>query len=257
MVHGVDAVHLFNCRDKCRGNMSFYWLTHDVHICISSGNVIWFDVTRDKFYGTKAEDAVQLGATVKGWPTSNSDEPERPVVTSEQAQEIARVLEERGLLTANPACGVPVVLAVLEKAQTTLDDVLPKYRTRLRLIHFMRFVRAWIETKLALRCHSLSYALRTTAARKAHNNHSWCDSDAAELVTEFKRIRRYFYTVRLACLFDSLVLARFLSMYGIFPALVFGVKTGPFGAHCWIQHHGVVWNGDADYVERFVPIHVI
>ena len=57
-----------------------------------------------------------------------------------------------------------------------------------------------------------------------------------------------------ACLFDSLALMRFLSYYVIFPTCVIGVQTGPFGAHCWVQHDAVVFNDAPEYVRRYTPI---
>jgi hypothetical protein len=76
-------------------------------------------------------------------------------------------------------------------------------------------------------------------------------------VTAFVHLRPLFYTTREACLLDSLTLTHFLARYGVFPTWVFGVKTDPFYAHCWVQQGDFVFNDSPDFIKGFSPILVV
>ena len=73
----------------------------------------------------------------------------------------------------------------------------------------------------------------------------------------FTRLRPLFYTLRGACLLDSLTLIHFLSAEGIHPDWVFGVKTEPFDAHCWVQQGELLLNDVPDRVRQYSPILVV
>ncbi len=48
-------------------------------------------------------------------------------------------------------------------------------------------------------------------------------------------MRTFTYTANQSCMFDSLTLFYFLRAFGVRATWVFGVQTGPFAAHCWLQ----------------------
>lgn len=60
-----------------------------------------------------------------------------------------------------------------------------------------------------------------------------------------------------ACLYRSVLLLTFLRQADLDAHLVFGVRTWPFSAHCWLQAGDVVFDDPADYVGRFTPILVV
>lgn len=59
-----------------------------------------------------------------------------------------------------------------------------------------------------------------------------------------------------ACLFRSFMLLSFLREQAQDANWVFGVRTRPFEAHCWVQAGPVVLNDSLDHVRNFVPIMV-
>ncbi len=59
------------------------------------------------------------------------------------------------------------------------------------------------------------------------------------------------------CLFRTAMLRRFLHRRGLRAAWVFGVRTWPFSAHCWLQVGGVVINDRVDHVAGFAPVMVV
>ncbi|WP_193746688.1 lasso peptide biosynthesis B2 protein [Blastomonas sp. AAP53] len=56
------------------------------------------------------------------------------------------------------------------------------------------------------------------------------------------------------CLIQSMLLTRFLGHLGISPELVFGVRTHPFEAHCWVEWDAHVLNDSPDHVCWFTVI---
>lgn len=58
------------------------------------------------------------------------------------------------------------------------------------------------------------------------------------------------------CLPASLIAARFLRWHGHEVEIVFGVRSHPFAAHCWIEAGGMVLDDDLDRVRAFTPIAV-
>lgn len=57
-----------------------------------------------------------------------------------------------------------------------------------------------------------------------------------------------------ACLYRAWLLRRMLHSRGQSATWVFGVKTWPFGAHCWLQLDDDVLDDDPDRVARYTPI---
>jgi hypothetical protein len=75
-----------------------------------------------------------------------------------------------------------------------------------------------------------------------------------ELARVFQRLRRWFFSEKNRCLFNSLSLVYFLQRYGYFPYWVIGVQTAPFAAHAWVQRDRIVLDGDPEKVGHFAPI---
>ena len=59
------------------------------------------------------------------------------------------------------------------------------------------------------------------------------------------------------CLFRSYLLLRFLRAGGCDANWVFGVRTWPFGAHCWLQVGELVLNDYPERLQAFTPILVV
>lgn len=59
------------------------------------------------------------------------------------------------------------------------------------------------------------------------------------------------------CLYRAFVLLTMLRLNGLAAAWVFGVRTWPFGAHCWLQCNDAVLDDDPERVAQYIPIMVI
>lgn len=56
------------------------------------------------------------------------------------------------------------------------------------------------------------------------------------------------------CLYRSFLLLRFLRAGGLSATWVFGVRTWPFSAHCWLQFGSLLLDDDIDRVGTYTPI---
>lgn len=72
-------------------------------------------------------------------------------------------------------------------------------------------------------------------------------------VAALRRARLYIPTPR-RCLPASLVTAMFLARRGFATQIVFGVRSYPFEAHCWVEHAGIVIDDTLDKVSAYRPI---
>jgi hypothetical protein len=125
------------------------------------------------------------------------------------------------------------------------------------LVDAARFFSSVMRTRAAVQFLSLAQIIGDLQKAKRRNaNDSRLESFhlVQHLTGVFYSLRPLMYSHRDKCLLDSLVLVDFLSRYGIFPTLVFGVKLMPFCAHAWVQHDTYVLTSTPWYVQGFQPI---
>lgn len=82
------------------------------------------------------------------------------------------------------------------------------------------------------------------------------ESELRALGTTFARSRT-FVPIAPRCLVDSLALYRMALRRSLAPTLVFGVRTNPFAAHCWLQSGAYVLTGTAEEARNYQPILVV
>lgn len=82
------------------------------------------------------------------------------------------------------------------------------------------------------------------------------ESELRALGTAFARART-FVPIAPRCLVDSLALYRMALSRSLAPSLVFGVRTNPFAAHCWLQTGACVLTGTAEEARNYQPILVV
>lgn len=86
-----------------------------------------------------------------------------------------------------------------------------------------------------------------------------CRRDEAEVVRLAGVFRRAapWLPIPDKCLARSFVLLRFLQRSRASARWVFGVRTWPFGAHCWLQVGDVALDDIAERLRVYEPIHVV
>jgi hypothetical protein len=81
-------------------------------------------------------------------------------------------------------------------------------------------------------------------------------SDLAALVAAFERLLPWL-PFQGVCFYRAFLLLRVLRWRGFDARWVFGVRTWPFMAHCWLQVGDAVLDDTADRLEAFKPILVV
>lgn len=82
---------------------------------------------------------------------------------------------------------------------------------------------------------------------------------SASLLTDLNVFRRLtpWLPIDGLCLFRSHMLLRYLTALGHRASWVFGVRTWPFRAHCWLQVGDVALDDEAERLSAYAPIMVV
>ena len=234
--------------------MQPYLLAPHVYPCVSGQHVVLMDLERDKYIAVVP--AHRLAHWVRGWPVG-------AVQTKEDGASDALVSQmvAHGILVTDPHLGKPADPVTTPRPQRSLVELDLDTRPQASAGQLWRFGRSWLQAKLSLKLRPIQSIVEVVRDRKARLVTREQDVDPVRLrslVTAFTRLRPLFYTLRGACLLDSLTLMHFLSAEGIHsPDWVFGVKTDPFDAHGWVQEGEVVLNDVPDRVRQYSAILVV
>ncbi|MGA7537645.1 MAG: lasso peptide biosynthesis B2 protein [Steroidobacteraceae bacterium] len=242
--------------------MQPYLLAPHVFPCVSGQHVVLMDLERDKYIAVAP--AQRLAGRVRGWPVGAAQASGRDNLDHE-ADELLSQMLAHGMLVTDPHLGKPAIPVTIARPERTLVEFDFDGRPRAGAAHLVRFARCCLRAQLSLKLRPIQSIVQTVRERKARAggpaamDGQWHGpiSDVRPLVTAFTRLRPLFYTLRAACLLDSLTLLHFLSADGICADWVFGVKTEPFDAHCWVQQGEVLFNDVPDRVRQYSPILVV
>jgi hypothetical protein len=234
--------------------MERYLLARHVFVCLSGEQAILLDLHRDQYLALSDESSRLLGHAVIDWPIV-------PTGSASTPQDVAATVQEltaRGLITLDPVRGKPAGMiehlrpteALLPRTQLFADS--RGQRISSRASRLARIAMAAVQARLWLRFRSIEWIVNNLSRTAVC---SPLDVSATRsLVTLFYEARPFLFSSRNACLFDSLALLLFLRRLGVHPQWIFGVRTGPFAAHCWLQSGHIVLNDTVDNVCSYTPI---
>ena len=220
------------------------------------------DLRRDKYVAVAP--AHLLAGWVGGWP--GAEEPVPPGgeitagdgrVSASRARSLISQMLEQGMLVREGGQGRWALPLVVASPQRTLLEFDFDERMTAGPAQAARLALAWMRARADLALRPMDAIISSAQARKARVPPERCAADPAReraLVKTFVHLRPLFYTVRRACLLDSLTLVNFLAGYGVYPEWVFGVRTAPFDAHCWVQRAEVLFNDLPDRTHQYSPI---
>ncbi len=243
--------------------MSQYLLAPHVYLCVTDDHVVLLDLKRDKYVGVGRAQMNALQTCVAGWPVLQGATIPAARESAAPSQSPLSKLLESGMLTTDLARGKAASPIALPRPESSLIEPVPDgsadlfdVRPTIGAGSTIKFIRACTAARMALRFRSIASVVGRVTARKQRMGHlHHLDLSVARAhVAAFIHLRPLLFTAKDACLFDSLAMVRFLAHHRLFPTLVFGVQTGPFAAHCWVQHEGVVFNDTPDHVRRYTPI---
>ena len=239
--------------------MQPYLLAPHVYPCISGQHVVLMDLERDKYVAVAP--AHRLAGWVRGWPVGAMQATDVPSIADGSLDALVSQMLAHGMLVSDPSVGKPAVPVTTVRPLRGLVEFDLDTRPRTTASQLWRFGRSCLRAQLALKLRpiqSIVEGVRERKARRTAGGSREADRDRLRaLVTAFARLRPLFYTLRSACLLDSLTLLHFLSQEDIHPDWVFGVKTEPFDAHCWVQQGDVLLNDVPDRVRQYSPILVV
>jgi hypothetical protein len=244
-----------------------YFLAPHVHLCLAGKQVVLLDLERDKYLALAHSHSI--GKWVRGWPALSRVEQlavgydtwTTPVAALEPAdQRVLGKMVALRMLVTDPALGKVAEPVRIDEAKVALVEPQLLERPDATWGHFWSLCRAHLAAKWSLKRRPIKEVAAAVLARKKRAMAGVRPLDVNRvrtLAAAFLLLRPILYTAHNACLLDSLTLIRFLALYGVFPDWVFGVKTEPFHAHCWVQQGGYVFNDSPDFVGEFAPILVL
>jgi hypothetical protein len=230
-------------------SLSNYRLPDDVYLATTEDGAVFLDVRRDSYSGLAADQLEPLRQIISG-----------TTLTDAAAIALADQLIEQQLLTTQSFSSRPIAPAILPSPSDMLVDIYASDAAGAWTVgQLADLIGAFLYMKYALRACSLEQIVRRVRLRKATRQQDVSHQLATleQLVTAFHRLRPLLYVAAERCIFDSLVLVEFLARRQFFPLWVFGVKTGPFHAHSWVQYEGHVLNDFPEHVRGYAPILVV
>jgi hypothetical protein len=243
--------------------MPSYFLAPHVFPCVTEDHLVLLDLEHDKYVGIAREQLSAVARRVKGWSRLGivrADTAAGATEPGSRAESVFAKMVAAGMLTTDADIGKEARPIEVPAASEALVQPDLDWRPRITVIDLARFLLASMLTSLSMRCLPLRSVMTRAMRRKAEGlaTRGPVNIAVARRATEaFIRMRPLLFGAQDACLYDSLALARFLSYYGQYPACVIGVQTAPFGAHCWVQETGFIFNDAPEYVRRFTPIFAV
>jgi hypothetical protein len=228
-----------------------YRLPDDVYLATTEDGAVFLDVRRDSYSGLSGDQLGPLRQVIAA-----------ATLTDAAAIALADQLVELQLLTTTDHSSRPIAPHVLPTPSGMLVDIYASDAAGAWTIgQLTDLIAACLYVTYALRARSLEQIVHRVRSRKAAQQRQPASSDdpasLEQLVTAFHRLRPVLYVATDRCIFDSLVLVEFLARRQFFPMWVFGVKTGPFHAHSWVQHECCVLNDFPEHVRGYAPILVV
>lgn len=236
-------------RLDCPLQQQYYLLRH-VHVCKVGTDAVFLDLRANRYLGLDANQTIALSSLLYGWSGRSTIEPPSNA-------DVRDLLLKDKLVTDDPSLGRDASGPQLAAAKDQLIcwDQMSASHVSPRRLGEVALAATWASALLRLASFEAIVERLRTHRRNALV--AFDEDRARELMCAYYHIRPFLFGKRDRCLLDSLTLARFLSGYGLFARWIIGVKTRPFGAHCWIQHGEHVLNGTSEYVLAYTPILVI
>lgn len=197
---------------------------------------------------------------VEGWPGASL----HSRLGLDQTEEILDAAVKARILTMDADAGHSASLVHIATPNTALLDTTllhtllpgrkPSYRVTAR--HVQRFLFAHSGARRMLHSWPLTRIAERIRCRKenARINPTIDSGTALELNYLYRTIRPFVFSSRAECLLDSLSLVEFLASFELYPAWVFGVRTWPFRAHCWVQSSEAIFNDVPDHAKSYATI---
>lgn len=209
-------------------------LAPGVGFCLAGDDLIFLDVRRDRYLQLGGERRAAFERLCAREPNDSA------AMTS---------LLDTGLFSRSDK---DTAIAPLEVMVPT-DDLTANPVSRTHLASIAAAARSLFWARKVLLSRRLAAALDTFAAAKRVAAGEPDDMGLAALASAYGEARRW-VPVPPRCLVDALALYRLSLRRGFAPALIFGVRSNPFAAHCWLQSRSAVLTGTAEEAHNYRPV---
>ena len=233
-----------------------YFLRDHVFFCVTGTYCLFLDLKADRYLCTETRTFELLAPHLHGWPISAAIGARDESSLTPDARALARELVSKDILSENAVAYKRAIPTSWELPTESLAARCEPASVLYNLACAASFFAATVKANRRLSAQPLHVTVRAIAERRAARFRAGTSvgyDRTVQLTNAFHALRLTFPRDYL-CLFDSLALLDFLSLYDIFPTWVFGVRPEPFLAHCWVQAGGVVLNDTVEYTSGFVPI---
>lgn len=212
-------------------------LTKPVHAVMIDSDLVFLDIDADAYFCLPLpEGAARL--------ESGRLEVEDPLLGQELigAGLVEEAIGDRSTAPASPPAPSRTARALLERSS--------KQNAPLRPRHLAALLAA-IAAGLAARRRTFRQLIAVHSTRAGSR-----EADIERVLADLAAWRRLAPWVPLdgVCLFRSGMLSAYLTALGHRPTWVFGVRTWPFQAHCWLQVEDVALDDEAERLCAFTPI---
>lgn len=208
-------------------------LTPRVHAAEIDDDVVLLDVAADTYYC--------LPGAGPAWRALRGGQ------ATDEASALATLLTESGLIGAGDDSPARLGLRDLPACR-----IAPRPNARLRAADLRRLLAAWLDLMLHYEHRPFAHILEFVR-RPGHGRPSDDVEELARLCAVFDRAVVWL-PVSGKCLVRSFLRLRFLQRAGHDAAWVFGVRTWPFLAHCWLQVGDVVLDDWPERLTLYTPI---
>ena len=215
------------------------------------------DALANRYFAVSREQSSQLQTVVRGWP--HGSDASWSEVTNLPAADLAAVVDDlvhAGLLNRKGDLRdeiVPIEVRVDGSVSSVGDEIVSSCQVRLR--HIVYFLVAYAWSVFALHFRPFHKVLRHVSRTKTLLSDREVDlSRTADLVSIFRRVRPFVFSVKGRCLLHALTLTKFLAYNNVPAAWVIGVTSLPWSAHSWVQQGSYILDSNPEKVCHFTPI---
>jgi len=213
------------------GNAVTRHLSSATHLAVIGSDIVILDA-RENAYFCLAGAATEVRVRAEG------------VVFDDDA--LAEDFDQAGFLAETP--NPPRILPTTATQDLALTVARPVKALDLALI-----LGAWVT--MAFSYHTLPFDRLVARAQRGRRRAPTqkLDRGAANLVATFERVLPWLPFQEL-CLYRAFLLLKILRWRGLEARWMFGVRTWPFQAHCWLQVGDTALDDTADRLAGFTPI---
>lgn len=232
-----------------------YYLQAHAFVCATPRYWVILDSRSDKYLTVDRQLFDSLLPSLHGFAAVREPSNLTSSENSTETSALASALLERNILTTDGTLAKHSTAIAAPSAAAELEHQSARVALSTCLRYAPSFLAACWTADHLLQRESIDAIVRRVATRKLkHKRRCSFDRRTSEvLIHAFDRLRPW-YPRDYLCLFDSLALIEFLAHYRQYPTWIFGVRSDPFYAHCWLQADALLLNDALETTSVYCPI---